>query len=122
MAHNIIEDYIKVEERSTPSDRIFNSISMVCTLVVSAILIAFFIVNIFSFSIAIRFWSYMFYPMLIIEMLALTSGIGQLIRNTYLSAIISIVISTLNIFVIIGFIIIQGILDKKLYIPPFFTL
>lgn len=119
---NAIEDAIEMEEKSTPSDKIYNTGAVVTSLLAFLLNITFLIVFLVDQNAGLLTWQYTFYPMLVFNIAAIYLSFAQVLRNRYLSATLSSALAVLNLIGIVVVIILQAVLLKQIYIVPFIFL
>ena len=108
-----------MEEKSTHSDKIFNTCALLAACAALALYLFWGIAFLIDREVGLTFFLYVFYPLLAADAAAVYLSLAQLCRNRYLSAVLSSVLSLTVLLALIVAVILQGVLLKQVYILPF---
>jgi len=117
---NFIEHSIELDEKKTPSDKIFSVVG-ISTGFVSVFLLLF---SLLMFLLARDYshlvWYYLYYPTIVIAIAGLICAGGQLVRNHYFSTILALGFNTIAVLTLIIVSIIQGVVYGQVFAFPFY--
>jgi|GEM_PF-2266710 len=118
---NFIEKSLELEEKKTPSDKIFSIVS-ICAGSVAIILLLFALVMFLSMPQDYKHfaWFYLYYPIIVIALAGIICASGQMMRNHYFSTILALAFNALAVLTLIVVSIIQGALHGQVFAFPFY--
>ena len=125
---NFIDEALELDEKQTPSDRIFNAVALGTGIFAGLLLLVCLILYLSITQAAvldtpfyIYAWLLLFYPILIMALVGLYFSVGQLMRNHYFTTIFAVLLNTLAAAALITVLIIQAA-RGQIYIVPFYFL
>lgn len=114
-----LQDALELEDKSTYSDKIYNTGAVLSSSISVIMLITCVIAFIANSNTGLLFWQYLFYPMLVFNISGIYLSIAQVLRNRYFSIILSSTLSVITFLAIVVIIILQIVIYHKVWIVPF---
>lgn len=114
-----IDESIELDEKQTPSDKVFNVVSLLCGAAAAALLL---ICLIFYFTlpdVAVLAWIYAFYPIVVFVAAGTFCSAAQLLRNRYFTSVAAFILNIAGIVAAITVLIVQAAVYKEVFIAPF---
>ncbi|MCI8612712.1 MAG: hypothetical protein HFE48_03320 [Clostridia bacterium] len=119
---NILNDYIRIEEKSVFSHKVYNIVGISAVSVAAVMELLCLILYLTVPSLGLYVYTILFYPIAILLIVAFFFTVPELIRNTYALSLITVVAATLLSLLLVTSIFLQGFLLGHVYIIPFYFL
>lgn len=114
-----IAESLEMEEKSAPSDRLYNGLSLACSIAAVALFLTSIVTYFVNRDAGLAVFLRIFYPMLILMIAGLALGLTELLRNRYFTSVLSVQLSAIAFLATIAFVIAQGVLYGRVFILPF---
>lgn len=115
----MIDNSIELEEKSSPSDKLFNKLSIVFAAVSLGIFFICLVMFCVDKNIGLNLFKYAVYPIILINLFSYVFSIPQLLRNRYFSALLGFLIAAACLIGVIIFVVFQYIYFGRVYMVPF---
>lgn len=116
------KDILELDKKQTPSDKLYNTISLICGIVGLVFLAVSLIIQFISRDVALAIWQYGFYVAFICVIVGMACATCELIRNYYIISIASFAMSAFGFAALITTVIVQAVLYKQIFLIPFYFL
>ncbi|MCL2062504.1 MAG: hypothetical protein FWH03_07795 [Firmicutes bacterium] len=111
-----------LDQKQTPSDKVFNWVGLSCGIAASAILLLCLTLFFINEDVSAAAWIWTFYPLAVLLAAGTFCSAAQLLRNRYLSSMFAFILNIAAIVAAIVVIIAQFVLHQSVYIAPFIFL
>lgn len=112
-----IHDMQELDEKSAPSDKFNNRLTLILSLISVALMLTCAIIGLVDRAIAVSVFKILFFPFALITLVSIYLGIFQLVRNPFAMAFIAIIIDAITVAVVVAFIIFAYAYTGNVHLP-----
>lgn len=113
---------LEMDEKSVYSHKVFKTVSIISCVAAAVMEVLCIVLYFVNAELGLYFYSMLFYPMAILLLITFFFSVPELLRNIYMSSLISLILASVMSIVLIVSIFLQAFLLGKVYIVPFLFL